>query len=260
MDVLKKQTVPLLLIGIAVLYIFVAGLTSGAGVVASTLFGNLVLIAGFTYLYRYDRKKPDYEEVIDSSIIKQYYGKDITIIYILIVLLWFVGQFVFLWTYKTFGDSTYTNTYANNFSNPSDIVFTLSLIGIVAPIAEELLFRYLLFGRFIFKTGINASIWRYLSLHAVSATLFALVHGTVVHLIIVLTLALLLAMLYYKTNRISYCIYGHLLFNNMSLWLGFLISGYSTMIHNLLISIVFIIIYAVLCISILYFVWSRRKN
>ena len=99
MDVLKKQTVPLLLIGIAVLYIFVAGLTSGAGVVASTLFGNLVLIAGFTYLYRYDRKKPDYEEVIDSSIIKQYYGKDITIIYILIVLLWFVGQFVFLWFY-----------------------------------------------------------------------------------------------------------------------------------------------------------------
>lgn len=248
------------MIAVAMLYIIVIGLTSVFGAVISTFFGNLVLILGYSYLYYHDRKNPKYNNVIDYSMIKRYYKKDIIISYILIVMLWFVGQFVFLWTYNRFGDTTYTNTYANNFANPSDIVFTILLIGIVAPIAEELVFRYLFFGRLIFKHGIRVSIWRYLTLHVVSATLFTLIHGTFVHLIVVLPLAFLLAMLYYKTNRISYCIYGHLLFNNMSLWLGFLISGYSTMIKNPFISFVFIIIYALLCISILYFVWSRRKN
>ena len=260
MDILKKQIVPFLMIAVGMLYIIVIGLTSVFGAVISTFFGNIVLILGYSYLYYYDRKKPRYRDVIDYSMIKRFYKKDIIISYMLIVMLWFVGQFVFLWTYNRFGDTTYTNTYANGFSNPSNLVFSILLIGLVAPIAEELVFRYLLFGRLIFKHGLKVSIWRYLGLHIISATLFALIHGTLVHLIVVLPLSFLLSMLYYKTNRISYCIYGHLLFNNMSLWLGFLISSYSSLIKNHFIAIVFIIIYVALCTTILYFVWSRRKN
>lgn len=260
MDVLKKQIVPVTFILTAFLYVIVAGFTSMFGAVISTLLSNLVLIAGFTYLYIYDRRKDDYVEPIDESLIKTYYKRDIITSYALIVALWFIGQFVFLWVYKTYGDTTYTGRYAENFGNPSVIVFTILLVGIVAPIAEELLFRYVLFGRFMFKKGIKVGVIKYLFLHLLSTSLFALIHGTLVHLIAVVPLSLLLGMLYYKTNRIVYPILGHMLFNNMSIWLGALISGYNNLFDNLIVVFAFIAMYVSLIVTILYFVWSRRKN
>lgn len=260
MDVLKKQIVPVTFILTAFLYVVVAGFTSMFGAVISTLLSNLVLIAGFTYLYIYDRHKDGYIEPIDESLIRTYYKKDIIISYSLIVALWFIGQFVFLWVYKTYGDTTYTGRYAENFGNPSVIIFTILLVGIVAPIAEELLFRYVLFGRFMFKKGLQVGLFKYLFLHLISTGLFALIHGTLVHLIAVVPLSLLLGMLYYKTNRIQYPIIGHMLFNNMSIWLGGPISGYNNLFDNLLVVFAFIAMYVSLVVTIFYFVWSRRKN
>lgn len=260
MDVLKKQVVPVIFIATAFLYVIVAGFTSMFGAVVSTFFSNLVLIAGFTYLYRYDRRRDNYVEPIDEGLIKTYYKRDIVISYILIIALWFISQFVFLWVYNTYGDTTYTGRYAETFGNPAVVIFTVLLVGIVAPIAEELLFRYVLFGRFMFKKGLNVSLVRYLFLHVLSTGLFALIHGTMVHLIAVVPLSLLLGMLYYKTNRIIHPILGHMMFNNMSLWLGSLISGYINLFDNLLIVFAFIAIYAALVVTIIGFVWSRRKN
>ena len=260
MDVLKRQMVPVTFIVTAFLYVVVAGFTSMFGAVISTLLSNLVLIAGFLYLYRYDRSRRNYVEPIDESLIRTYYKKDIIISYSLIVALWFIGQFVFLWVYKTYGDTTYTGRYAENFGNPSVIIFTILLVGIVAPIAEEFLFRYVLFGRFMFKKGLQVGLFKYLFLHLISTGLFALIHGTLVHLIAVVPLSLLLGMLYYKTNRIQYPIIGHMLFNNMSIWLGGLISGYNNLFDNLLVVFAFIAMYVSLLVTILYFVWSRRKN
>lgn len=252
--------VPVTFIVTAFLYVVVTGFTSMFGSVISTLFSNLILIAGFLYLYRYDRSRRSYVEPIDESLIRTYYKKDIIISYSLIVALWFIGQFVFLWVYKTYGDTTYTGRYAENFGNPSVIIFTILLVGIVAPIAEELLFRYVLFGRFMFKKGLQVGLFKYLFLHLISTGLFALIHGTLVHLIAVVPLSLLLGMLYYKTNRIQYPIIGHMLFNNMSIWLGGLISGYNNLFDNLLVVFAFIAMYVSLVVTIFYFVWSRRKN
>lgn len=252
--------VPVTFIVTAFLYVVVAGFTSMFGAVISTLFSNLILIAGFLYLYRYDRSRRSYVEPIDESLIRTYYKKDIIISYSLIVALWFIGQFVFLWVYKTYGDTTYTGRYAENFGNPSVIIFTILLVGIVAPIAEELLFRYVLFGRFMFKKGIKVGVVKYLFLHLFSTLLFALIHGTLVHLIAVVPLSLLLGMLYYKTNRIKYPIIGHMLFNNMSIWLSSLISGYNNLFDNLIVVFAFITLYVSLVVTIIYFVWSRRKN
>lgn len=260
MDVLKKQIVPVIFILTAFLYVVVAGFTSVFGAVVSTFFGNLVLIVGFSYLYVYDRRKRSYVEPIDESLIKTYYKRDIIVSYSLIVALWFIGQFIFMWVYKTYGDTTYTGRYAETFSNPSVIIFTILLVGIVAPIAEELLFRYVLFGRFIFRKGLKVGIVRYLLLHLISTGSFALIHGTLVHLIAVVPLSLLLGMLYYKTNRIGYPILGHMLFNNMSIWLSSLISGYNDLFDNLIIVFAFITLYVSLVVTIIYFVWSRRKN
>ena len=97
-------------------------------------------------------------------------------------------------------------------------------------------------------------------LHLISTGSFALIHGTLVHLIAVVPLSLLLGMLYYKTNRIGYPILGHMLFNNMSIWLSSLISGYNDLFDNLIIVFAFITLYVSLVVTIIYFVWSRRKN
>lgn len=259
MDFFKKQFVPAIYIITAFLYVLTVGYATQFGAIVATIFSNMVLIVGFSLLYIYDRKQVDYDEVIDNSLIKTYYKNDIFIIYTLIILLWYVGQFVFLWVYDTYGDTTYTIQYAENFSK-TPAIFVVLLVGTLAPVAEELVFRYALFGRYIFSKGLRVPVFKYLFLHILSTSLFALIHGTTVHLIVVLPLSFLLAMLYYKTNRISYPIIGHMLFNNMSIWLGWTISSYRSLLNNPFVVFSFISIYVVLVLGVLYFVWSRRKN
>lgn len=49
----------------------------------------------------------------------QYNKRDVKISFVLIVLVWLVGQFVFLWVYQTFGDVTYQRNYAEIFNDPT---------------------------------------------------------------------------------------------------------------------------------------------
>ena len=227
------------------------------GAIIGTILANIALIIGIGAIWYLDHQKNPTNIVTPMEL--QYNKRDVKISFVLIVLLWLVGQFVFLWVYQTFGDVTYQRNYAEIFNDSTVIWWTIFLTCIIAPIAEELVFRYLLFGRLMYKNGVP-SYGRYLFLYLISTIGFGFIHGTVIHQIIVLPLALLLGMLTYKTNRIIFPIMGHMLFNNMSVWLGSLLSIYKNYIDNMLVVGVAVTIYVVLVVTIIGFVLTRKKS
>lgn len=259
MELLKKYYGSVVLVLTFMLYILCAkiGMQTG-GVIIGTLFGNLAIIIGVGFIYWFDHFKLNSNHITPTHL--KYNKKDITISYVLIVLLWIFGQFVFLWVYQTFGDSTYTKNYTDTFSDVSVIVWTLLLMSIVAPVAEELIFRYVLFGRPIYKKDDEPSYVKYLFYHVLSAVLFGLIHGTMLHQLIVIPLGFVLGMLMYKTNRIIFPILGHMLFNNMSIWLSPLLVMYRNYLDNYIIVGTMIVIYIVLVIGTLGFVITRKRN
>lgn len=111
----------------------------------------------------------------------------------------------------------------------------------------------------MFKNGVP-SYGRYLFLYLISTIGFGFIHGTLIHQFIVLPLALLMGMLMYKTNRIIFPIMGHMLFNNMSVWLGSLLSIYKNYIDNMFVVGVAVTIYVVLVVTIIGFVLTRKKS
>lgn len=256
---MKKYRVSMLSVLTAVLMFIVAkyGLQFG-GAIIGTLLMNLVLILGIGTIYVLDVRKNGDNFVTPIDI--KYNRYDIVISYVLIILLWLFGQFVFLWVYNTFGDSTYTKVYAESFGDKSVIFWTVILTCIVAPIAEELLFRYVLFGRLIYSKNRTPSYVKYLFLHILSCLSFALFHGTLVHLIVVVPLSLVLSMLMYKTNRIIYPILGHMLFNNMSIWLSSLLVIYKMYIDNQFVVATVLISYAIIVLGTIGFVLVRKKS
>lgn len=259
MEFFKKYYYGLILAPTIVLYIVLAqiGVQIG-GVVFGTVLSNLGLIAGIGYIYWLDHRKFNRENYITQTELN-YNKKDIVISYILIVLLWLFGQYVFLWVYEHIGDPTYTKNYADTFSDVSVIVWTLLLTTIVAPIAEEFVFRYCLFGRPLFGKYKRPSFFKYIFLHILSSILFGLVHGTMMHLIIVIPLAFVLGMLMYKTNRIVFPIVGHMLFNNMSIWLSPILLLYRNYLDNVFISITMGLVYILLVIGTIGFVLVRKS-
>ena len=258
MDI-KKYYTSLILVPTIFIYFMVAayGMNFG-GPIIGTLLANLVLIGSLSFLWYKDKTLETEGNYITEGELRDN-RRDIIISYVLIVLLWLFGQFVFLWIYQTFGDETYTKNYANVFSDPSAIFFTIILTTIVAPIAEELLFRYVLFGRLMFKNG-QPSILRYVFLYLLSSISFGLIHGTWIHQIFVIPLGLVLGMLMYKTNRIQYPIIGHILFNSMSIWGGKLLVVYKSLLDNVLVVGTMITVYIVLIVGIIGFVITRRKG
>lgn len=259
MEFFKKYYFGLILAPTVVFYVVLAqiGVQIG-GAVVGTILSNLALIVGVGCIYWLDHRKFNSENYV-TQIELNYNKKDIVVSYVLIVLLWLFGQYVFLWVYEHIGDPIYTKNYADTFSDVSVIVWTLLLTSIVAPIAEELVFRYCLFGRPLFGKYKGLSIVRYIFLHMLSAILFGLVHGTMMHLIIVIPLGFVLGMLMYKTNRIAFPIVGHMLFNNMSIWLSPILLLYRNYLDNIIVSMTMIIVYLILVIGTIGFVLIRKS-
>lgn len=260
MEFLKKHYVSSILIPMFMLYFITMQIGAQmGGVIVGTVFGNLIIIAGVGFIYWLDHFKQTDGNIITSDELK-YNKMDVIISYVLILLLWIFGQFVFLWVYKTFGDITYTKKYADTFSDVSVVMWTLLLTSIVAPIAEELVFRYLLFGQIIYKNNKRPSYVRYILVSVLSAVLFGLLHGTMIHQIIIIPLGFVLGMLMYKTNRIVFPILGHILFNNLSIFLSPLLVLYQQYLTNYLVVGTMVSIYVILVLGTLGFVITKKEN
>ena len=255
-SVLRKHYFSFIVIPMILLYFVVLGITAMFGAIIATIASDLVLIIGTLLIIYLDSKFRDSYYICTRDLNKS--SQDIGFSYVLIGLLWFFGQFVFLWFYKNIGDNLYSNNYSSSFNDSPSLIWSLLLILIVAPIAEELIFRYLLFGRLLFKNHCEPSWLKYLSLILLSTVLFGFIHGTMMHQIVVLPLGLLLCLLMYKTNRIIFPILGHILFNLMSIIFSWVLKIYDPLLSGNIISYIMIAIYISVVIGIVYFVISRK--
>lgn len=255
-SILRKHYFSFIVIPMILLYFVVLGITAMFGAIMATIASDLVLIIGTLLIIYLDSKFRDSYYICTRDLNKSL--QDIGFSYVLIGLLWFFGQFVFLWVYKNIGDNLYSNNYSSSFNDSPSLIWSLLLILIVAPIAEELIFRYLLFGRLLFKNHCEPSWLRYLSLILLSTVLFGFIHGTMMHQIVVLPLGLLLCLLMYKTNRIIFPILGHILFNLMSIIFSWVLKIYDLLLSGNIISYIMIVIYISVVAGIIYFVISRK--
>lgn len=255
-SVLRKHYFSFIIIPMILLYFAVIGMTARFGSIIATIASNLVLIVGTLLVIYLDSKFRNSYYISKKDLNES--SQDIGFSYVLIVSLWFFGQFVFLWVYKNIGDNLYSNNYTSSFNDSPSIIWTLLLILFVAPIAEELVFRYLLFGRLIFKSDCELSWSKYLSLILLSTLLFGFIHGTMMHQIVVLPLGLILCLLMYKTNRIIFPILGHILFNLLSIVFSWVLKIYEPLSSGNIVSYIMIAIYISVVIGIVYFVISRK--
>lgn len=256
LSILRKHYFSFIVIPMILLYFIVLGMTAMFGAIIATIASNLVLIVGTLLVIYLDSKFRDSYYISNKDLNKS--SQDIGFSYVLIFLLWFFGQFVFLWVYKNIGDSLYSNNYTSSFNDSPSLIWTLLLILFVAPIAEELVFRYLLFGRLLFKQDFAPSWLKYISLILLSTLLFGFIHGTMMHQIVVLPLGLLLCLLMYKTNRIIFPILGHILFNSMSIIFSWILKIYEPLMGGHIFSYIMIAIYIFVVVGITYFVISRK--
>jgi membrane protease YdiL (CAAX protease family) len=254
--VLRKHYFSFTIIPMILLYFIVLGMTAKFGSIIATIASNLVLIIGTLLVIYLDSKFRDSCYISNNDLNKS--SQDIGFSYVLIFLLWVFGQFVFLWVYKNIGDNLYSNNYTSSFNDSPSLIWTLLLILFIAPIAEELVFRYLLFGRLLFKQDFAPSWSKYIGLILLSTVLFGFIHGTMMHQIVVLPLGLLLCLLMYKTNRIIFPILGHILFNSMSVIFSWVLKIYELLMSGNVVSYIMIAIYISVVIGIGYFVISRK--
>jgi CAAX amino protease len=255
-SILRKHYFSFTIIPMILLYFAVIGMTARFGSIIATIASNLVLIVGTLLVIYLDSKFKDSYYISKKDLNKS--SQDIGFSYVLIFLLWFFGQFVFLWVYKNIGDNLYSNNYTSSFNDSPSLIWTLLLILFVAPIAEELVFRYLLFGRLLFKQDFAPSWLKYIGLILLSTLLFGFIHGTMMHQIVVLPLGLILCLLMYKTNRIIFPIFGHILFNSLSIVFSWVLKIYEPFMGGHIFSYIMIAIYILVVVGISYFVISRK--
>ena len=127
----------------------------------------------------------------------------------------------------------------------------LLTIGILAPIAEELVFRGLIFARL--KEWMKP--WLAMML---SALIFGAYHGNIVQFVYAFFMGLILALIYYRTGTLLTCIAAHVVAN---LWSLFGYTWMSRWIHGLPLGVlVGIIIELLLCVIPGYWLVADRRK
>lgn len=110
--------------------------------------------------------------------------------------------------------------YDEKFSEISELIYAegwfvlILMAGIIIPIAEELIFRALIYKRLRRGYGIGFAL-------VISSLLFGIFHGNLVQGVYAFLLGLLLALIYEKWENIYLCMLYHMAANTSSLLLSF---------------------------------------
>lgn len=128
-----------------------------------------------------------------------------------LVVVWLFGQITASWVFTVTGDSLY-ETYTNALHNDADVWVSLLLTIVVAPVFEEILFRGV-----VFPLWSRLNPWFGL---IGSSLVFALMHGTLVHLPATFMTGLLLASAYAMTGKLRTSIMLHVGYNLAASVLG----------------------------------------
>lgn len=136
------------------------------------------------------------------------FDKNIFIWILLFGFVFIVGQCSGSAIYSLYGDSAFLN-YSSEMTAAAGVLYIL-LSWIIAPIYEEVFFRGIIY------RSIKQLFGPLVSSLIVSA-LFALSHGTIVHLIPTFLLSMLLCLIHEYTSDIKYCVAFHCLNNILTM-------------------------------------------
>ncbi|MFD2794603.1 CPBP family intramembrane glutamic endopeptidase [Promicromonospora vindobonensis] len=155
------------------------------------------------------------------------------------VLAFLAGQSLALWLYTTAGSAGFDESLRAKADAGAAVTVLLALV--IAPIAEEMLFRGLLYPLLRRHVSVVGSV-------LVTTAVFGLVHGNAVQLVAVLPLAILLALVYERTRRLWPCVLLHLGFNLAAILVPApALVGLSNPVAALLLGTVFAGVAMVLC-------------
>lgn len=121
-----------------------------------------------------------------------------------LVIVWAAGQASAVWL-QTHGFGKEFGQYQDQLREANPLVLLVTVI-VAAPVAEELLIRAVVYPRLRAAMGMWPAA-------VISSAVFAILHGTAVHLAYTFTLGMLLAIAYELTHRIWVPIAMHLVFN-----------------------------------------------
>ena len=170
--------------------------------IATTCVLNLIVII----LWVFFKKRESFSGSISETLDNQSLYKFVAIA----ILLWLFGQCAGYWMYNN-GFAHGFNVYSDTLD--SNITLSLILTLFLAPMAEEIIFRGLIFDNWLY----NMNKWTALICQSL---LFSIAHGTMVHLIPTFVFSLFQCVLYMRTKKLIYCIITHMLYNVLVFALG----------------------------------------
>lgn len=121
-----------------------------------------------------------------------------------IIAIFLVGQTLAFSILQNFGDTNY-NVYHTILRTNADLYLVIALI--LAPIMEEIVFRGVLY------KSLRDCVYHPLIAASLVSFVFAIIHGTVVHLFVGFALSMLNILVYEKTRNLRYCIICHMCHN-----------------------------------------------
>lgn len=199
MQNMKRIGLPLLAV---VAYMLLGGvlLRLGLNPIVSTLIADLVAF-GLSFWYLWGRPVP-----VDGDGRSLLQAPAKPILWIGLVLVWVFGQITASWVLVQTGDPSF-QSYNSELHDVTGVMMWLSLLltVVAAPLCEEFLIRGVVFG-----TWREVNPW---FAFFGSSLLFALLHGTLTHLVPTLLTGMLLAVAYAVTGRIWFTVVLHIGYN-----------------------------------------------
>ena len=199
MQNMKRIGLPFLAV---VAYMLLGGvlLRLGLNPIVSTLIADLVAF-GLSFWYLWGRPVP-----VDGDGRSLLQAPAKPILWIGLVLVWVFGQITASWVLVQTGDPSF-QSYNSELHDVTGVMMWLSLLltVVAAPLCEEFLIRGVVFG-----TWREVNPW---FAFFGSSLLFALLHGTLTHLVPTLLTGMLLAVAYAVTGRIWFTVVLHIGYN-----------------------------------------------
>ena len=148
----------------------------------------------------------------------------------IILLQWFLHDAI--WTNNSFIlESLETLRMQNGQENQ---VLYLAYAVLIAPIAEEILFRGFFF-RCLYEANKQTAYYT-------SVLFFAVVHGNIVQIIVAALGGVLYAMIYAKTKSLRFCIAAHMLYNFLAVVLSIIVTATGYNKFNTMVLVTFLLL------------------
>ena len=170
--------------------------------VVTTLIADVILAALASFYYiKFIRENMD----SDNGNVK--FKKDWFHLFLITMGLWLITQITVVWYYTTFGDPLLDNY---NAARNGNLILYLLLTLFIAPVAEELLIRGIMFPSLkqICKPAVAAIL---------SSVVFSMLHGTIVHMIVCMYCGLFFTLVFEYTGKLRFPIFTHILYNTFTI-------------------------------------------